>query len=97
MRDFTFEYAADDFAIDFLAQALHEQIRQSLETRANQALAQQLARLNESLGALLNKITPDGVELDMSDLQLGSVQLQLHPGGIRLDGTASGAVQLQLR
>jgi hypothetical protein len=97
MRDFTFEYAADDFAIDFLAQALHEQVRQSLEARANQALAQQLARLNESLGALLNKITPDGVELDMSDLQLSSVQLQLHPGGIRLDGTASGAVQLQLR
>jgi len=96
MRELTFDYAAEDFAIDYLAQAFQEPIRQSLEQAANQALAQHLEQLNERLESVLQKITPTGMELDLSSLQPGSVKIHVLPQGIRLDGTASGAARLLL-
>jgi hypothetical protein len=97
MRDLTYDYTAEDFAADFLAKAFHEQIRQSLEQAANQALLQKRDQLNERLGVVLKKITPRGMTLDMSGLQFTQVEIQVIPGGIRLDGTASGAARLQLQ
>jgi hypothetical protein len=97
MRDLTYDYAAEDPAVDFIAKAFHEQIRQSLEQAANQALVQKLDRLNERLGAVLKKITPGGTTLDMSGLRFNRVEIQVIPEGIRLDGTASGAARLQLQ
>jgi hypothetical protein len=96
MRDLTFDYAAEDPALDFLAKAFHEQIRQSLEQAANHALLQKLDQLSERLGVVLRKITPGGMTLDMSGLRFTRVEIQVIPGGIRLDGTASGAATLQL-
>ena len=97
LQDLTFDYAAEDFTMGLLAKALHEPIRQALESAANQALAQHLDRLNERLGTVLKKITPAGVTLDMSDLQLRSVQIHIVQEGIRLDGSATGSAQLVLR
>ncbi|MGB5539825.1 MAG: DUF4403 family protein, partial [Gammaproteobacteria bacterium] len=97
MRDLTYDYTAEDFAVDFLAKAFHEQIRQSLEQAANQALLQKLDQLNEHLGVVLKKITPGGMTLDMSGLQFRHVEIQVMPEGIRLNGTASGAARLQLQ
>ena len=82
--------------MEFLAQAFHEPIRQSLEDAANQALAQHLDQLNERLAVVLRKITPTGMELDMSNLQLSSVKIHIHQDSIRLDGTAHGAARLLL-
>ena len=97
LQDLTFDYKAEDPALGMLAGAFHEPIRQALEEAANQALAQQLALLGERLGVVLRKITPAGVELDLSALQLGSVQIALEEQGIRLDGTATGSVRLVVR
>jgi len=97
LQDLTFDYAAEDFTLGLLTKALHEPIRQALESAANQALAQHLDRLSERLGSALKKITPAGVELDMSTLQLQSVQIHIAPQGIRLDGTATGNARLMLR
>ena len=80
-----------------LTKTLHEPIRQALESAANQALAEQLDRLNERLAMIVDKITPAGVKLDMSDLQLRSMQIHIVQQGIRLDGTATGSVRLVLR
>jgi hypothetical protein len=80
-----------------LAEAFHEPVRQALESAANQALAQYLDLLGERLGAVLRKITPAGVALDMSALQLRSVQIHIEQQGIRLDGTATGSARLALR
>ena len=96
LQDLTFDYAAEDFTMGLLTKALHEPIRQSLESAANQALAQHLDRLSEQLGTALQKITPAGVELDMSALQLQSVLLHIVPQGIRLNGTATGNARLVL-
>jgi len=96
LQDLTFDYAAEDFTMGLLTRALHEPIRQALESAANQALAQHLDRLSERLGMVLEKITPAGVTLDMSDLQLRSVQIHIVPQGIRLDGTATGSARLVL-
>ena len=74
----------------------NEPIRLSLEEAANQALAQHLEQLNERLESVLQKITPTGMELDLSSLQPGSVKIHVSPQGIRLDGTASGAARLLL-
>ena len=97
MRDLEFDYAPDDFALDFLAKAMHEQIRQGVEDAANRALAAQLELLTERLGATLQKIAPEGVTLDMAGLQLSGVQIDIQPQGLRLDATASGAARLLLR
>jgi hypothetical protein len=72
-------------------------IRQALEDAANRAMGQQLALLGERLGAVLKKITPAGVVLDLSALQLSSVQIHIEQQGIRLDGTATGSTRLVLR
>ncbi|MGB7934095.1 MAG: hypothetical protein WCH04_18080, partial [Gammaproteobacteria bacterium] len=86
-----------DPTLGMLAEAFHEPIRQALEEAANQALAQQLALLGGRLGAVLKKITPAGLVLDLSALKLSSVQIQIEQQGIRLDGTATGSTQLVLR
>ena len=96
LQDLTFDYAAEDFTLGLLTKALHEPIRQALESAANQALTQHLDQLSERIGTVLEKITPAGVELDMSDLQLRSVQIHIMPQGIRLDGTATGNARLVL-
>ena len=96
LQDLTFDYKAEDSTLGMLAGAFHEPIRQALEDAANQALAQQLAQLGERLGVVLRKITPTGVALDLSTLQLGSLQITIEEQGIRLDGTATGIVRLVL-
>jgi hypothetical protein len=97
MRDLAYDYAAEDPALDFLAKAFHEQIRESLEQAANHTLLQKLDQLDEHLGVVLKKITPEGMTLDMSGLRLNRVEIQVIPEGIRLDSTASGAAWLQLQ
>jgi hypothetical protein len=97
LQDLTFDYEADDPTVGILAEAFHEPIRQALEVAANQALAQQLALLGERLGTVLKKITPAGVVLDLSALQLGGVQIAIEEQGIRLDGTATGIARLVVR
>jgi hypothetical protein len=97
LQDLTFDYATEDFAMGLLAEAFHEPVRQALESAANQALAQHLDLLRERLVAVLKKITPAGVALDMSTLQLRSVQIHIEEKGIRLDGTATGSARLVLR
>ena len=97
LQDLTFDYDAEDPTLGMLTKAFYEPIRQALEEAANQALAQQLALLGERLGAVLKKITPAGVVLDLSALQLRSVQILIEQRSIRLDGTATGNARLALR
>ena len=97
LQDLTFDYDAEDPTLGMLAEAFHEPIRQALEDAANQALAQHLELLGERLGMVLKKITPAGVVLDLSALQLGSVQILIDQQGIRLDGTAIGSARLVLK
>jgi hypothetical protein len=97
LQDLTFDYAAEDFTMGLLAETFHEPLRQALESTANQVLAEHLDRLGERLGTVLKKITPAGVTLDMSALQLRSVQIHIVQQGIRLDGTATGSARLVLR
>jgi hypothetical protein len=97
LQDLTFDYDAEDPTLGMLAEAFHEPIRQVLEDAANQALAQHLELLGERLGTVLKKITPAGVVLDLSALQLGSVQILIDQQGIRLDGTAIGSARLVLK
>jgi hypothetical protein len=97
LQDLAFDYDAEDSTMGMLAEAFHEPIRQALEDAANQALAQHLELLSERLGTVLKKITPAGVALDLSALQLSSVQIHIEQQGIRLDGTATGSARLVLR
>jgi hypothetical protein len=97
VQDLTFDYDAEDPTLGVLAKAFHEPIRQALEDAANQALTQHLERVGARLGTVLKKIAPPGVTLDLSALQLHSVQVHIEPKGIRLDGTATGSARLLLR
>jgi hypothetical protein len=97
LHDLVFDYAADNAAMDLLVEAFHEPIRLALENAANQALARQLGLLGTRLEAVMKKITPAGVTLDMSALQFTRLQIQIVEQGIRLDGTATGNIRLVLR
>jgi hypothetical protein len=97
LQDLTFDYKAEDPTLGMLAEAFHEPIRQALEEAANQALAERLELLGGRLGTVLKKIMPAGVVLDLSALQLASVQIVVEQQGIRLDGTATGSVRLVVR
>jgi Domain of unknown function (DUF4403) len=97
LQDLTFDYKAEDPTLGMLAEAFHEPIRQALEEAANQALAERLELLGGRLGTVLKKIMPAGVVLDLSTLQLASVQIAVEQEGIRLDGTATGSVRLVVR
>lgn len=97
LQDLAFDYAAHDTAMGALAEAFHDYIRQALEDAANQALTQYLELLGERLGTVLRNITPAGVTLDMSALQLRGVQVHIEQQGIRLEGAASGSARLLLR
>jgi hypothetical protein len=96
LQDLAFDYDAEDSAMAMVAEAFHEPIRQALEDAANLALAQHLVLLGERLGAVLKRITPAGMVLDLSDIRLRNVQILVEEQGIRLDGTAAGIVRLAL-
>ena len=96
LQDLTFDYDADDSVMGMLAEAFHEPIRLALEDAANQALVQHLEMLAERLGTVLKKITPAGIALDMSALQLDNVQIHIEKHGIRMDGTATGSIRVLL-
>jgi hypothetical protein len=97
LQDLTFDYDAKNASRALLMEAFHEYIRQALEAAANQLLAQQLELLSERLGTVLEKAIPASVLLDMSALQLRSLQVHIVQQGIRLDGVATGSARLMLR
>jgi len=97
LQDLTFDYDAKSSTVALLEKSLHEYIRQSLEGAANNSLARHLELLSNRLETALEKILPASVLLDLSDLQLRSMQIYIVEQGIRLDGTATGTAQLILR
>jgi hypothetical protein len=97
LRGLTFEYDTRNSAMAQLEELFHEYIRQSLEGAANRALAQYLELVSNRLETVLEKIMPESVMLDMSDLQLRNLQINIVQQGIRLDGTATGHTRLVLR
>lgn len=97
LQDLTFDYDAENASRTLLMEAFHEYIRQALEAAANQLLAQQLELLSERLGTVLEKAIPASVLIDMSALQLRSLQVHIVQQSIRLDGVATGSARLMLR
>jgi len=97
LQDLTFDYDAKNSTMALLAETFHEYIRQALDSAANQALAQHLDLLSERLETALEKIMPAGVLLDMSALQLRSLQIHIVQQSVRMDGAATGSARLMLR
>lgn len=97
LQDLTFDYDTKNATMALLMDAFHEDIRQALEAAANQVLAQYLELLSERLETVLEKTIPASVLLDMSALQLRSLQVHIVQQSIRLDGVATGSARLMLR
>jgi hypothetical protein len=97
LQDLTFDYDTKNATMALLMDAFHEDIRQALEAAANQVLAQYLELLSERLETVLEKTIPASVLLDMSALQLRSLQVHIVQQSIRLDGVATGSARLTLR
>ena len=97
LQDLTFDYDAKNSSMALLVKSFHEPIRQALEDMANQALAQHLELVSGRLETVLEKIMPAGVLLDMSAMQLTSLQIHIEKQNIRLDGTATGSARFTLR
>ena len=97
VQDLTFDYDARNSSMALLEKSFHEYIRQTLEGVANQALAQYLELVSKRLENVLERIMPAGVLLDMSALQLRSLQIHIEQQNIRLDGAATGSARFTLR
>lgn len=97
LQNLTFDYDTSNSTVALLEESLHELIRQSLESAANQALAQQLGLLSGRLETALKKIMPAGVMLDVSALQLRSLQIHIVQQRIMLDGATTGSARVMLR
>ena len=93
--DFVFDPDHSDAAL--LGNLFYQRIQSALSEAANAVLHRQVERLRAQLSEALTRSLPAGTQLDLSDLRLTSVQIELTPGGIDLEGTASGQGSVSFR
>lgn len=70
-------------------------ILKMLEAAANQKIQQLTNQGKERLLAMIRKITPDGLTIEMDALQMREVQLHIAANAIKLTGVLSGEILLE--
>jgi hypothetical protein len=86
----------EDIWMEADANLLYGQIRRTLEQNANRQLQQRMGEWRQRLLAVFERIMPEDMQADLDSLRFQDVQFSLSPGGIRLDGVASGRIDLAL-
>jgi len=92
-----YSYKAEDPLIEAEVNFLGGVIRKLLTGAANQQLQLQMSRWNERLQALLNKIVPANVKLDMTSLQLRHAEIDMTADSVHLNGLALGQVKIEFQ
>lgn len=97
LTDLDFVFDPDDSDAALLGNLFYQRIQSALSEATNAVLQRRVERLRDQLSEALARSLPAGTRLDLSDLRLTSVQIELTPGGIRLQGTASGQGSVSFR
>jgi hypothetical protein len=97
LENLAYDYKPEDPFLDPQAQLFYGYIRKVLEAAANQQLQQKTDQWRTRMAGVFDQITPAGASLDMSSLQLRSVQISMQEDGVKLDGVASGRITLELQ
>ena len=92
-----YSYKAEDPLIEADVNFLGGVIRKLLTEAANQQLQLQMSQWNEQLQALLKKIVPANVKLDMTSLQLRRAEIDMTDDSVHLNGLASGQVKIEFQ
>jgi hypothetical protein len=92
------EYVSDhdDPNVAILSDLFYERIRGEMEGTANRLLEQQLQQWRELLASRIHSLINGHLKWDFSSLRLGSVQVRMDEGGIRLEGVAAGAITIEV-
>ncbi len=78
-----------------LASLFYEPIREALVGAANDNLARETARFRAALVQGLQDVWPDAAAVESEPLRLQGLSLRFTPAGIRLSGSAAGAVTVR--
>jgi hypothetical protein len=97
LEELKYSYAPEDPFLEPQAALLYGYLRRVLESTVNDQLEQQLKQWQQRLAQALERITPEGVKLDMSSLQLDTVTLNIEQDRVRINGRASGRARLEFR
>ncbi|HUT41739.1 MAG TPA: DUF4403 family protein, partial [Gammaproteobacteria bacterium] len=97
LQNLDYTYKAKDPLIEADANFLRGYIRKLLTDAANQQLQQRMDQWKKRLQALLDRIAPDDVTLDMASLQLHQVALDMTTEAVRLNGQVSGRIMLEFQ
>jgi hypothetical protein len=97
LQDLEYSYSPDDPLLKPQARLFYAYIRKALEAAANQQLQHGMGQWRERLLAVLDKIIPEDLKLDMGSLRLSQVDLEMEERGIRLNGLATGHITVEFR
>ena len=97
LNDLEYTLETDDPFLEAQANLFHGPLRQLLEATVNQRLQQLLDNLQLRLARVLEALTPAGMTLDLSALQLQAVRIALEQAGVQLHATVSGYAALDWR
>ncbi|MEA3303551.1 MAG: DUF4403 family protein [Pseudomonadota bacterium] len=92
-----YDYTADSALQVSLSGVFYSVIRKALEDAANRQMQLSLDRWKQRLTRRLDSMTPQGIELDISALQLHDIQISMQNDGVVLDGKITGRAMLELR
>ncbi len=93
--DYVFEPVDDDLYL--LANLFYEKIRQALIEGANEILRSELETAGGHLAATLKRIAPADTVVSMDRIHLSRAGISFTDTGLRLSGTAAGAISLESR
>ena len=97
LHDLEYVLETEDPLLEAQVKLFHGPLRQMLETTANQRLQQQLDALQLRLAEVLKALTPAGMALDLSELQLQAVRVELEQARAQLHATVGGHAALEWR
>jgi len=97
LENLEYDYQADDALHETLNGLLYSVIRKALEDAANRQLQLSLNQWKQRLIQRFDTMTPDGVQLDISALQLHDIQISMQDEGVVVDGMITGRAILELR
>ncbi len=92
-----YDYRADGSLHETLSGVFYGVIRKALEDAANRQMQLSLDQWKQRLAQRFDTMTPEGVELDISALQLHGIQISMQNDRVIVDGMITGRAILEFR
>jgi len=94
VRGLDYKASLEDVWLEADANLFYNTVRRLLEDSANRQLQDQMQGWKDRLLTTFGRITPDGMQLDVTSLQFQDIQVHMAQDSIHLNGLATGYVAL---